>query len=66
LAFDRISPIGDERGDIHASIVASTMANIHRGKNQKPYAIKDFMPFAEKKTESDDQILLNFKRLAKK
>ena len=42
VAFDRIDPIGDWRGDAQAAQVAVTSANIHRGK-RKPYEVKDFL-----------------------
>jgi len=44
LAYDRISPIGPERQDWHAALLASTFANAFRGKNRAPFRIKDFMP----------------------
>lgn len=47
LAFDRISPIGDERADLRAGIVASTIANCNRTKGD-PFKPQDFMPFTEK------------------
>ena len=40
MAYDRLSPMGDDRGDFQAGIVASTMANCHGAK----LAPKDFMP----------------------
>ena len=47
LAFDRISPIGDERDDLRSAIVASTVANCHRSRNE-PFTPQDFMPFVQK------------------
>lgn len=47
LAFDRISPIGDERDDLRAGIVASTVANCHRSRRE-PFTPQDFMPFVQK------------------
>lgn len=45
LAYDRMHPIDSEfRNEVMQSIVASTIANCHRGKNRKPLAISDFMP----------------------
>lgn len=44
MAFDRLDPIGNERADLHAGIVASTIANCHRGKSQRAYVPADFMP----------------------
>ncbi len=47
LAFDRISPIGDERDDLRSAIVASTVANCHRARRE-PFTPQDFMPFVKK------------------
>jgi len=44
-AYDRISPIGPERGDLHAAIVAAAVFNARRRKSSDRYADpKDFMP----------------------
>lgn len=43
-AYDRIEPFGPERGDLRAGIVAATVANVNRGKGQKPFSPTDFMP----------------------
>lgn len=44
LAYDRLDPIGDERGDLHAALVCATLANIHRGRGVKAFEVTDFMP----------------------
>lgn len=49
IAFNAISPIGDDRADLRSGIVASVIANCHRTKGQ-PFKPVDFMPFA-----SDDK-----------
>jgi hypothetical protein len=51
MAYDRVEPFGEERGDLRAGIVAATVANANRGKNSKPYAPGDFMPKFAEKTE---------------
>lgn len=56
IAYDRISPIGPMRGDLHAAIVAQVMANCHLGRNQRPFKRTDFMPFYETPKPSDDEI----------
>jgi len=45
--YNAIEPIiGEERADLRAGIIASTIANVNRSKkNQKSYKPKDFMPF---------------------
>lgn len=49
LAFDRISPIGDERADLLMGIQTATMVNMQPRdkKNTKPFRPIDFMPFVE-------------------
>jgi len=44
MAYYQIEPFGEERGDLRAAIIASTLANIWRGKNSKSYKPSDFMP----------------------
>lgn len=47
-AFDVLEPVGDWRHDLGHAVVASTMANIHRGKNTQAMPHRDFMPLAPK------------------
>ena len=44
MAYCNIDPFGGERLDLHAGIVASTIANVNRKKSAKPYTARDFMP----------------------
>jgi len=44
MAYDAIEPFGGGRGDLQAGIVAATVANVWRGKNQRAMAPADFMP----------------------
>lgn len=48
LAYAEIEPFGDFRADVRAGIVASTIANVHRGKGQRAFGAADFMPFHKK------------------
>lgn len=43
IEYDKLDPIGLDRGDLHAAIVASEVANVLRDKNHKTKA-SDFMP----------------------
>jgi|SRR5699024_10309356 len=44
-AYERVTgPLGPERADIHAGIIASTIANANRGKGGKKAKPKDFIP----------------------
>lgn len=47
MAFDAVEPFGEQRDDLRAGIVASTMANCHRSRGPA-FKPQDFMPFAEK------------------
>jgi len=42
--FYRTGPWGEERADLRAGIIASTIANVNRGRGQKAFAAADFMP----------------------
>lgn len=44
LAYAGLDPIGEERGDLRAGIVASVIANVNRSKGSKGFTPKDFMP----------------------
>jgi len=43
LAFDLISPGEPERSDLQAAVIAMTVANAHKGKKKKPFALDDFI-----------------------
>jgi hypothetical protein len=62
-AYFAIEPFGEERADLRAGIVASTIANVHAGRKGKPFAPVDFMPFQErdKSQKLSAQILGFFK-----
>ena len=53
LAYGRIEPFGEERADLRAGIVASTIANANRGKTQKSFTPEQFMPSFEAETEEE-------------
>lgn len=44
MAFHDMEPFGEERADLRSAIVASTVANAHRGKRQRRSKPEDFMP----------------------
>lgn len=44
MAYYQIEPFGPERDDLNAGIIASTIANVNRGKKRKPYRPDDFVP----------------------
>lgn len=46
LVYYAQEPFGEDRADLRAGIVASTIANVHRGKGGKAFSPRDFMPYA--------------------
>lgn len=51
MAYSRLEPWGEERDDLRMAIIASTIANVNRGKNSKAFSPQDFMPQFEPETE---------------
>ena len=51
IALDRIDPWDQGRADLRAGIIASTIANVNRGKKSKSFSAKDFMPYAQEQIE---------------
>ena len=47
-AFDWLAPLGAEREDRHAALIASVLANVNRGSNQDPYSVDDFDLYRER------------------
>lgn len=43
MAYARRSPFNGRRGDYQAALVAATVANVHRGKNQAAYTVEKFL-----------------------
>lgn len=65
MAFDRISPIGDDRADLRSGIVASVIANCHRTKGE-PFTPQDFMPFMDKPRATPEEALGQLRNLKRK
>lgn len=58
MAFGQLEPFGAETGFLGHAITASTVANVNRGKGQKAYEAKDFMPnFEGAKKQSVEEML---------
>jgi len=53
MAYYELNPFGTVRDDLQAGIVASTIANVNRGKNDKSFTPSDFMPYMEKPQQSE-------------
>lgn len=43
MAYAELEPFGERRADVRAAEIAWVMANLWRGKNQKPYELEDFL-----------------------
>lgn len=58
MAYQRlVGPLGPEREDLRAAIIASTIANF-APYNKKYYKVSDFMPYHKEHKNDDDQILM--------
>jgi len=53
MAYYELNPFGSVRDDLQAGIVASTIANVNRGKNDKSFTPSDFMPYMDKPQQSE-------------
>ena len=65
MAYYQLDPFGNVREDLHAGIVASTIANVNRGKNDKAFQPSDFMPFMEKPEQTVDDMKAVMDAIAK-
>lgn len=53
MAYFQFEPWGEERADLRSGIVASTIANVNRGKNTPAFKPEDFMPKYEEAEKAD-------------
>ncbi|MCP5018060.1 MAG: DUF4035 domain-containing protein [Ketobacter sp.] len=61
IAYDHLYPFGSARDNIHAAMIAATIANANRGKNQPPITVDDFMLKSQaEKRQSDTESVLAF------
>jgi len=60
MAFGQLEPFGAEAGYIGHAIVASTVANRHRGSSEKNYEVSDFMPKRKKKEPQSVEEMIQF------
>ena len=44
MAYDSVEPFGEDRADLRAGIIASTIANVNRESKRKAFVPRDFMP----------------------
>ena len=50
-ALYEMEPWGEKRADMRAGIIASTLANVNRGKSSEPFSPSDFMPRFDRSDE---------------
>ena len=43
MTYWRMEPWGSYRDNIHAGLIASTIANVYRSKNRRPVSFEEFM-----------------------
>ena len=55
-AFYQMEPFGHFRGDLQAGIIASTIANVNKGKKGQAFTPADFMPLIEKQEQTEDDM----------
>ena len=53
VAYDTLEPIGSVRVDLAGAVVASTVANCHRGKDQPAFTPMDFMLLQDRDVEDE-------------
>ena len=53
MAYYELNPFGTVRDDLQAGIIASTIANVNRGKSDKSFTPSDFMPYMDKPEQSE-------------
>ena len=59
MAFDQLEPFGRRAEYVGHALVASTIANVNRGKDQKAYEIEDFLPqYAEEKEDQTEEDMI--------
>jgi chemotaxis receptor (MCP) glutamine deamidase CheD len=68
VSFYQMEPFGVQRDNIHAGLIASTIANVHRKKNAKPLSFEHFMlvDATESRKRKSKETLAAMKALAKK
>ena len=56
-AYYALEPFGEDRADLRAGVIASTMANVFRKSGTPPYKAQDFMPkFGREKQDWRDML----------
>jgi hypothetical protein len=59
IEYYKVEPFGQERADLQAGVVASTIANVNRDKKSKVYKPGDFLLKFEEETPPSPKELYN-------
>jgi len=63
LAYASLEPFGEDRADLRAGIIASTVANVNRGRSQRSLTPQDFMPDFDYRPPSRDEVADKVRRM---
>jgi len=47
IAYSQICPFGEDRADVRCAIIAKTIADVNRAKEEAPYKLEPFMAYSE-------------------
>lgn len=66
MEYYAVEPFGAYRDNLHAAIIASTLANIHRGKNKPASRMTDFLleTHSQRKARQTHHVLTTLQVLA--
>jgi hypothetical protein len=56
MAYETVEPFGERRANLHAGIVAATVANVNRDRHARVFQPTDFLlEFGRERTQKDDE-----------
>lgn len=58
-ALDEVYQAEERRMDARFALLASVLANCHRGKNKRPFTTEDFMPKERPRTQEQLESRIN-------
>lgn len=59
MIYLQMEPAGEERADLRAGIISSTVANAHKGKGGRTFKPQDFMPkFGTQEVEQGEEEMM--------
>jgi len=59
--LDLFAPIGDERADRHAALIATILANVNRDPKHEPYTLDDFDLYRDRRPLTREQEEAHFR-----